>query len=206
MLKNLSARNKTILGVVVIVILAIAGYFLYQHFNPAKIVTGESQAQAETPEGISLAAHNAHVGLMQDQFNTAAKKIKQLEGLPPVVVMQTIPYEVEKIVTQYVKTSGADFAIVTDPKKPDKVVDLKEIAKLPPTTPVVLNQYNVFAYQKILHEVVAFPSFNGITPSGLSELNYGIAKKITSSGKYLGLVTGYNFDHKEAKLGLSVTY
>lgn len=203
---NLSTRGKTYAYVVIALVLCIARYFAYQYFHPAQLVTGESQQQAETPVGISLAAHNADVGLMQDQLDQASREIARLKGLPPDVVIKTVPYEVEKTVTQYVKSSGADFAIITDPKNPDKVVDLKEVAKLPATTPVTINAYNVFAYKKAIRDVTIYPSFNGITPSGVNEVAYSVNRKITNDGKYIGLSVAYDVPDKKTMVGLKYIY
>lgn len=192
--------------IVTILILGVAEYFLYQYLHPAQPVTAESQQQAETPAGISLAAHNAKVGLMQDQLDSAGKQIALLKNLPPDVIIKTVPYQVEKTVVQYVKTSGADFAIVTDPKNPDKVVDLKEVAKLPATTPITLNEYNIKAYKKVIRGVTLYPSFAGITPSGLKEIEGDISRKISKDGKYIGIAGSYNFEHKEAMTGLRFTF
>ena len=64
---TLTARGKMILSLILIVVMCIVGYFVYQYFHHAVVVTGESQQQAETTQGISLAAHNAKVELVKDQ-------------------------------------------------------------------------------------------------------------------------------------------
>jgi len=203
---NMTVRNKIYVSIAVVLVLCIAGYFAYQYFHPAQPVTTLSQQQAETTQGISLAAHNAKVGLVQDQLNQASQQIAMLKNQKPDTIIKVVPVEIEKVVTQYVKTSGADFAIVTDPANPTKQVDLKEVAKLPATTDVTLNQYNVFAYKKIIRDVTVYPSFTGITPSGVSEVDIGISRKITNNGVYLGAVAGYEFDDKKAKIGLKVMF
>jgi len=202
MFNTLTARGKIILSLIVFIAVCAAGYFIYQYFYPAQPVTPLSQSQAETPQGIDLAAHNAKVTMMQDQLDSAAKQIGELKNQKPDTIIKTVPVEVEKVVVKEVEKRGADFAIVTDPKNPDKQVDLKEVAKLPDTTPVTLNQYNVFAYKKVLRDVTIYPSFAGITPSGIGEISYGVSRKITNSGKYLGVVAGYEFDDKKGKIGL----
>jgi hypothetical protein len=199
-------NKKLIAYTLVAVIIVIGGYFLYQHFHQPQPVTAESQVQAETPAGISLAAHNAKVGMMQDQLDQAAQQIAALKNKPPDTIIQTVPYEVTKVVTQEVEKRGADFAIVTDPKNPDKSVDLNEVAKLPADTPITLNQYNVFAYKKIIRGIDVYPSFTAITPTGVSEVTYDVSRKISNDGKYLGVVGGYDFDNKKAKIGLRYTY
>lgn len=206
MIKTLTERGKVILSLILFVVVCIGGYFIYQYFRPTQLVTAESQAQAETLEGISLAAHNAKVTMMQDQLNEAAKQIAELKNKKPDTVIKTVPVEVEKIVVKEVEKRGADFAIVTDPKNPDKAVDLKEVANLPAGTDISLSQYNVFAYKKVLHDITIYPSFNGVTPNGIDEVSYGISRKITNDGKYLGIVGGYEFDDKKAKIGVRVTF
>jgi|GEM_PF-2801231 CHASE3 domain sensor protein len=62
MLKNLSARGKIILSLILIITLLI-GYAVYRDLHKTQVVTGESQTQAETPAGVDLAAQNASVTL-----------------------------------------------------------------------------------------------------------------------------------------------
>lgn len=202
---KLTARGKIILSLILIIVVSILGYAAYRNAT-VQPITVESQKQAETPAGIILAAHNAHVAMMQDQLNTAAREIARLASKPPDMVIHTVPVEVEKVVTQCVQASGADFGIVTDPKNPDKVVDLKEVAKLPATTPVTLNEYNVFAYKQVIKGINIYPSFTGITPTGIGEITGDISRKISSDGKYLGVTAGYEFDDRKAKIGLRVTF
>lgn len=199
-------NKKLIVYTLVAVVIAIGGYFLYQYFHPVQTVTGESQAQAETTQGIDLAAKNAHINMLQDQLIEALDQIRELKNKSPDTIIKTVPVEVIKTVEKEVAVRGADFAIVTDPQNPDKQVDLKEIANLPANTDVTLNQYNVFAYKKVFHDWTIYPSFKGVTPSGINEVSYGINRKITKDGKYLGIVTGYEFDDKKAKIGLRITY
>jgi hypothetical protein len=49
-------------------------------------------------------------------------------------------------------------------------------------------------------------SFTGTTPNGVSEIDYGVSRKIANDGKYLGVVGGYDFDDKKVKIGLRVTF
>jgi hypothetical protein len=202
---ELTARGKVILSLILFITLCVIGYCGYLHLH-TKPITSESQAQAETPQGVGLAAQNAKVAMMQDQLDEAAKQIALLKNKQPDTIIQTVPYEVEKVVIKEVEKNGANFAIVTDPKNPDKKVDLKEIAKLPADAPVTLNQYNVFAYKKVIRGVNIYPSFTGIKPSGVSEVTYDVSRKVTNDGKYIGVVGGYNFDDKKAKIGLRITF
>jgi hypothetical protein len=183
----------------------IVGYFAWQN-HTAKVATYESQIQAQTIDGVELAAKAAHVDMLQSQLKDTAGQIAKLANKPPDTIIKTVPVEVEKVVIKEVEKRGADFAIVTDPNNQNKTPDIEEIKKLPDSTPVTLNQYNVFAYKKLLRDITVYPSFTGFTPSGVSEVDYGVSKKITKDGKYLGVVAGYEFDDKKAKVGLRVTF
>jgi len=197
--------RKYIAYLIVIIALIVTGYYFYQR-NTAQTVTTESQVQAETTQGVKQAADNAKVTMLQEQLDSATKQIAELKNQKPETIIKTVPYEVEKIVVKEVEKRGADFAIVTDPTNPDKAVDLKEVANLPASTDVTLNQYNVFAYKKVLRDITIYPSFSGITPNGIDEVDYGVSRKITKSGKYLGVVAGYEFDDKKTKIGLRYTF
>lgn len=202
----LTARGKIILSLIIFLILCIIGYFTYLYLHPVQILTGESQQQAETIQGISLAAHNADVPMTQSQLNEAVQQIALLKDKSPDKIIKTVPEEVIKTAEKSVEKSGADFSIVTDPQQPDNKVDLKEIAKLSARTDVTLNQYNVFAYKKIIRGINVYPRFTGITPTGLSEVTYDVNRKITNDGKYIGITGGYDFDNKKAKIGLRYTF
>jgi Tfp pilus assembly protein PilO len=202
---TLTARGKIILSLILFIMICIIGYYGYLNLH-TKPITAESQQQAETPAGISLAAHNAKVGMMQDQLDEAAKQIALLKNKKPDTIIQTVPYEVEKVVIKEVEKRGADFGIVADPQHPDKKVDLKEVEKLPASTPVTLNQYNVFAYKKVIRGINVYPKFTGIKPTGISEVTYDVSRKISSDGKYIGVVGGYEFEDRKAKIGLRYSF
>ena len=167
-------------------------------------VTFESQQQAETPEGVEFAAKNAHINMLQSQLEEAAKQIASLKNKPPDTVIKTIPVEVAKTIEIEREKHGAEFAIVAEPKQPDKQVDLKEIEKLPVNTTATLNQYNVFAYKRKIHQVELTPDWSETIRGKwkVDEVSYGESRKISNDGKYLGWKGGYNFKHEEAKFAI----
>lgn len=98
--------------------------------------------------------------------------------------------------------------IVTDPKQPDKTVDLKEIEKLPADTSVTLNQYNVFAYKNVIRGVNVYPDWSE-TARGkfkIAEVTADVSRKIAKDGKYIGVTAGYDFKHDRAKVGLRYSF
>ena len=191
-----------------VLILCVAGWFTWQHFHQPQPVTAESQQQAETAAGVDLAAENAHIIMLQAQLAEAAQQIAELKNKPPEKIIQTVPYKVTKTVEVERQKSGADFAIVTDPKQPDKQVNLKEVEKLSADTPVTLNQYNVFAYKKVIRGVNVYPDWSKTVQGKfkLDEVTADVSRRITKDGKYIGVVAGYDFNHDHAKAGIRYSF
>lgn len=203
-MKSITKRQVSIvLGVVLL--LAASGWLLYSYFHQPQPVTAESQEQVETPAGVELAAKNAHIDMLQSHLAEAAKQIAELKNKPPETVIHTVPVEVIKTVEVGWQKSGADFAIVTDPKQPDKKVDLKEVESLPVNTPVILNQYNVHAYKKVVRGFTVYPGYDNGSIK-IDEVTADVSRRISKSGKYMGVAAGYNFKHDEAKIGVRYTF
>ena len=193
-------KKDTVYILIIIVIIAIC-FFLHQAKNKAKTQTVESQAQAETSQGVDDAAKDAKIQLQQDQLNEAAKQIAALNDQEPEKVVQTVVKEVPATVEKERQSSGADFAVVTDPENTDQTVDL---STLPSDEAVTLNQYNVYAYKKILHTVSYAPkTLKNWQPK---QIGASVAKKITDSGQYIGAGIDYNFDDDRAIVKLEYTW
>ncbi|BBB91075.1 MAG TPA: hypothetical protein PKA28_10935 [Methylomusa anaerophila] len=202
-------NRRVLLWALALLIIAALAWFVWEKLHPAQPVTGESQHQAETTEGVALAAKNAHITLLESQLTEAAKQIAELKNKPPVTVVQTVPVEVVKTVEVERQKSGADFAIVTEPKNPDKQVDLKQVAELSADTAVTLNQYNVYAYRKVIRGVNIYPDWaESVKNAGprIREVSFDVSQRITKDGKYLGVVGGYNFKHEEVRIGLRYSF
>ena len=193
-------HKKIVLGTVAAIILAASIYW-YEELHPAVPVTYETQTDAETPVGIENAADKAKIKLQQDQIEEAAKQIASLKNKQPDTITHTIVQQVPVVVEKERQDSGADFAIVTDPKNPDQKVDLTQYQE---TDPVVLNQYNVQAYKKILHTVSYAPK--DIQDWSPKEVGYSVAKKITNDGQYIGVGVDYNVDEKKGLVKLEYTW
>lgn len=204
---SLTKRQAAIL--LGVVLLVAAGWLLWQYFNQSEPVTNLSQEQAETSAGVQQAADNAQINMLQSQLSEAAQQIAALKNKPPEKVVVTIPMEVPQIVEVERKKSGADFAIVTDPKHPDKPVEIDQIARLPEETTVNLNQYNVYAYRKVIRGFNIMPDWSESIKRGsprIQEVTYDVSRRITKDGKYIGGVIGYDFKHEEAKAGFRYAF
>ena len=202
MLKDM--QNKKWIAGAVIVVMLIVGFCLYQR-QVAQPVTVQSQQQAETAQGVKVAADNARVELLESQLKEAAKEIAELKNKPSDKVVVTEVKEVLKVVEKEQTAAGADFAILTNPNKPGEAVDLKTI---PDNTAINLNQYNVLAYKKIIRGLNVYPDWGEVAQGNfkIQEINADISRKITKDGKYLGISTGYDLKNDEAKLGLRYVF
>lgn len=207
-IKTFISNHKGPLIIGGLILLVISGYFIYQRLHPPQTVTSESQQQAETTGGVDLAAKNAHIDLLASQLAEAAKQIASLNNQPPQYIVQTIPANVTTVVEQQRQAAKADFAIVTDPKNPEKTVDLKQVQQLPAGTPITLNQYNVQAFKQTLHQIDIMPDWSATVKGSpkLAEIDYSEAHKISNDGKYLGWKAGYDIKHSEAKAGITYTF
>ncbi|WP_132079564.1 hypothetical protein [Anaerospora hongkongensis] len=123
-------------------------------------ITLESQEQAATPAGVDRAANAAQVPLSPSQAEAIAGAIKKSEEKVPDVVVQTTEAKLEETIRGELKKSGGQFAIVTDPKHPDRIpilplagTDPAPNEPIAPSAPVILNQYNIKAYPDRLFQI-----------------------------------------------------
>ncbi len=193
-------KKLCIYAVAAIVVLAL-GFLVWHFTHPPQTVTTESQVQAETPAGVTLAADNAHVGLSADQSQQTADKIKYIysHDVQPVYTITTTGDKAQTCSQNAQEAAGADFSIVTDKYNPTKPTSLKT---LPASSTVELNQYNVQAYKKVLHTVDVGTS----DAKSVGEVGYTVSKKISKDGKYIGVGASYNFDNEKAMVKLSYTW
>ena len=189
-------------------VILLVCWFIWQRAQPPQTVTAISQQQAEMPAGVELAAKNAHIEMLQSQLEEAAQQIVELKNRPPEEIVKTVPVEVVKVVEVEREKRGADFAMLTDQKRPDKTVNPKEIEKLPADTAISLNQYNVFAYKKIIRGINIYPDWGDLAQRKfrLDEISVDWSKRITKDGQYLGVTGGYNFDREQGKIGLRYSF
>ena len=194
-------KKLCIYAVAAIVVIAL-GFLVWHFTHPPQTVTTESQVQAETPAGVTLAADNAHVGLSADQAQQTADKIKYIysHDVQPVYTITTTGDKAQTCSQNAQEAAGADFSIVTDKYNPKKQTSLKT---LPASSTVELNQYNVQAYKKILHTIEVVPD---IQNKSVDEVGYTVSRKISNDGKYIGVGSSYNIDDHKTMVKVSYTW
>lgn len=173
---------KVLLLVVALIATAALGYKVYAHLHPPEPVSSMSQHEAQTVHGVNEAAEKADVKLDNTQSKEVVEKIKYIYEThqEPVYIVETVGEKLPAVVEKEKEAVGADFAIVTDPKEPDKEINIEE---LPAESKVELNQYNIMAYKKVLHqfEIGRDVSSNNVI------VGASVSKKVTEDGKYLGI-------------------
>lgn len=202
--KGLISKFKWPIVGVLVIIVALVAYGCHKD-KTQPVVVPMSQRQTETSAGVDLAAKEAHISMLQSQLSEASKQIAELKNLPPDVIVKTKTEYVIKEVEKGVIQSGADFAILADPVNPEKPVKVDE---LPANADVILNQYNVHAYRSLLRQIEIAPDWAKLAQAKfkIDSVGYGVSKKVSKSGKYLGIKAQYNFDDKQGKLLTTYTY
>lgn len=195
--KGLLTKFKWLIVGIVAVVFALIAYGCYR--DKSQPVTGMSQQQAETVQGVKLAADNADVPMLKNQLEEARAEIARLKNQPPEVIVKTKTEYVQVEVEKGVKQSGADFAILTNPTEPDKPVKVDE---LPPNADVILNQYNVHVYKSLIRQIEIAPDWAQLAEGKfkVDTVGIGVAKKISKSGKYLGVKAQYDFDDEKGRV------
>lgn len=199
------AHKTIILYAVGIILVAVLAVVAWRYVHRPEPVTTETQVQAETPAGVTLAADNSHVGLSADQAQQTADKTKYIysHDVQPVYTITTTGDKAQTCSQNAQEAAGADFSIVTDKYNPTNHTSLKT---LPASSTVELNQYNVQAYKKVLHTIDVSPNISGTGVTGVSEVGYTVSRKITNDGKYIGVGASYNIDDHKTMVKLSYTW
>ena len=122
-------------------------------------------------------------------------------------VVQTLTDEQKETVKKKLSTAKYDGTVVTSKQELTATIEREQTFRKADTAIVIeepnnveLKQYNIYAYPKTQKEVgLKFSSDKKI--SGVS---YGVRKRITEKGKYIGVRLDY--DWKNKKCGTWLTY
>lgn len=141
---------------------------------------------------IKKVAENAGVSLSYEQAKNIQDKIQNTK---PAGSVHATAGNVKQVAEEQRQQNGSDFA---------PVVADDDLSKLPDDTPIELKQYHIYAAPKVQHEVgVKLDAESGSHISGLS---YGIKRRITEKGQYIGARLEYDWKDKEASVWATYTY
>lgn len=168
------------------VAVGIAGYILYNELKPAEKTPIIKSEQLQSTGQIKKAADNAGVSLSDEQAKNIQDKIQ--DAKPAGSVSATVG-TVQQVAEQQRQQQGSDFA---------PVVSDSDISKLPDDTPIELNQYHIYAAPKVQHEIGL--KLDAESSSHVSGISYGIKRRITEKGQYIGARVDYDWKEKEAEV------
>lgn len=168
----------------IIAAVGIAGYYTYDVLKPADktpIITSE---QLKNTDQIKNVADDVGVSLSDEQSNIIKSKVHNSK--PDGSVSANVG-NIKQVAEQQRQQNGSDFA---------PVVSDEDLSKLPEETPVELKQYHIYAAPKVQHEVGL--KLDKESGSHISGVSYGIKRRITEKGQYIGARIDYDWKDREA--------
>ncbi len=165
-------------------IIGVAGYCIYDVLKPAEKTPIIKSEQLQSTDQIKKAAGSAGVSLSDEQSKIIHDKVQ--DAKPAGSVSATVG-TVQQVAEQQRQQQGSDFA---------PVVSDNNLSKLPEDTPIELKQYHIYAAPKVQHEVGL--KLDQESGSHISGISYGIKRRITEKGQYVGARVDYDWRDKEA--------
>jgi hypothetical protein len=177
-------------------IAGLLGYFSHFYFNPKPPVISAPQAVVQTASGLQGIALENHFVLSHYQASSISNQIKESAGKTPDSVVTAKGSEWERVAKEYAAKIKADFAIVTDPKRPNS----KPNPQAGDT--VNLNQYNIFSYAKQQTSI----GYGIINPELYVAHQWKVAKLFGYVG-YVGPYGRLDFGHPlQSSIGVMITF
>ncbi len=167
-------------------IIGVTGYYIYDVLKPAEKTPIIKSEQLQSADQIKKAADNAGVSFSDEQSKIIKDKIQNAK---PTGSVPATAGTVQQVAEQQQKQQGSDFA---------PVVSDGELSKLPNDTPINLNQYHIYAAPKVQHEIGL--KLDAESSSHVSGISYGIKRRITEKGQYIGARLEYDWENKEAEV------
>ena len=184
-LNNILHIAVTVAG---IALLIIVYHWASAAYRPP-VVTQQTQSSMQTIQGVQQAALQSSFHLPAYQAKDLAQQVSN-PGKPTTTTMTT-GSEWDKLSKQYAQKVKSDFSVVTNPGN----------GKITPTTPVQLNQYNMYAYPKIFFQVGYAPGNEAIV-----SVSYKVLKTPWTY-VYLGPYGRFDLiDSKRSTIGVMATF
>lgn len=164
---------------------------IYHYFVAPDKVPVVSTEEMKTGSSVKDVAASAGVHLSAGQANEVADKIQNAK---PAGSVNTTAGSLKETAAELQQKNASDFApVVTD----------EDLSKIDKDTPVELQQYHIYAAPKVLHEIGLKADSSG---NGIAGVSYGIKRRISAEGKYIGVRADYDWKEKEAAVWLTYTY
>lgn len=181
---NVERKYNILKYMLIAIAVGFAGYCIYDVLKPTEKTPIIKSEQLQTAEQIKQTAANAGVSLSDEQAKNIYDKVQ--DAKPAGSVSATVG-TVQQVAEQQRQQQGSDFA---------PVVSDNNLSKLPEDTPIELKQYHIYAAPKVQHEVGL--KLDQESGSHISGISYGIKRRITEKGQYVGARVDYDWRDKEA--------
>lgn len=176
----------------IFIIIGIAGYCMYVSLKSSEKVPIIKSEQLQSSDQIKKIADNVGVSLSDEQSNIIKNKVQNAK---PAGSVYANVGNVQRIAEQQRRQRNSDFA---------PVVADSNLSKLPDNTPIELKQYHIYAAPKIQHEIGV--KLDTESNSHVSGISYGIKRRITEKGQYIGARVDYDWKEKEAAVWATYTW
>lgn len=164
--------------------IGIIGYCIYNALKPTDKTPIIKSEQLQTADQIRQTAAGAGESLTDEQSKIIQDKIQNTK---PAGSVSATAGTIKQVAEDQRRKNGSDFApVVTD----------ENLENLPDDTPVELKQYHIYAAPKVQHEVGL--KLDRDSGSHISGISYGIRRRITEKGQYIGTRIDYDWKDKEA--------
>ena len=170
---ELKIYGRILVAVLAVGLLVVIYHWAADKFRAPPVIDTTQQA-AQTVQGVQQAAQQVKIPMGQAQAATIAHAVQQSVGKQPDQVVPSTGSEWEKTAERIRKKSGADFTMVTDPRRPNEKPAVKK------DEPVNLNVYNIKAFPNHFEQIGY-----GLPSTIMVSANWKIAKTKTKEW-YLG--------------------
>lgn len=183
---DVERKYKILKYMLIAIAVGIAGYCIYNALRPADKTPIIKSEQLQTANQIKQAAAGSGVSFSDEQAKNIQDKIQDAK---PAGSVSATAGTVKQVAEQQRQLNGSDFA---------PVVSDGDLSKLPDETPIELKQYHIYAAPKVQHEIGL--KLDAESSSHISGVSYGIKRRITEKGQYIGARLEYDWENKEAEV------
>lgn len=181
---DVERKYKILKYMLIAIAVGIAGYYIYNALRPADKTPIIKSEQLQTADQIKQTAAGAGVSLSDEQSNIIKNRVQNAK---PAGSVSANVGNIKQVAEDQRRKNGSDFA---------PVVSDDNLSKLPEDTPIELKQYHIYAAPKVQHEIGL--KLDQESGSHISGVSYGIKRRITEKGQYVGARVDYDWRDKEA--------
>lgn len=183
-----------LVGVLTFLLFCFCGYVLYQSFHKSdpKVLTPE---QVSDPYTLSK-----KIQVTEPQATNIIREIERTSGSPNVSYYVQSPGTYQQAASQVAKDieTKKDSVPAVALDKTDRTVVSGDDEKKK------VDVYKINLSPKTLHSVSYM--INPIHPTETGTVLYEYSRRVRESGKYIGVISGYDFQNQQVQVGIKYTW